>query len=76
MAAAMRRIAVERKDEFDPRQFLKPAMSALRDLCRARFEAFGTAGQAARLKPMPLAAMARAYASGSLDPIFSVAHAA
>jgi fructose-bisphosphate aldolase class II len=76
MAAAIRKVAVEKRSEFDPRQFMKPAITALRDLCKARFEAFGTAGQAPRLKPMPLAAMARNYASGSLDPTFSIAHAA
>ena len=34
--------------EFDPRKFLKPAMDAMRDLCRDRFERFGTAGNASQ----------------------------
>jgi fructose-bisphosphate aldolase class II len=68
MAAEFRRVATERADEFDPRKFLKPAMDALAKLCRERFEAFGTAGQAARITPIPLAEMARRYASGSLKP--------
>jgi fructose-bisphosphate aldolase class II len=76
MAAAIRKVAMQNKVEFDPRQFMKPAITALRALCKARFEAFGTAGQAACLKPAPLAAMARNYASGSLDHAISVAHAA
>jgi fructose-bisphosphate aldolase class II len=76
MAAAIRKVASLQKGEFDPRAFMKPAIVALRDLCKARFEAFGAAGQAARIKPTPLAAMARQYASGSLDPVFAVAHAA
>jgi fructose-bisphosphate aldolase class II len=76
MAAAIRNVATNRKSEFDPRQFMKPAMSALRDLCRARFEAFGTVGQASRIKPMPLAAMARQYASGQLDHVAAIDHAA
>jgi fructose-bisphosphate aldolase class II len=76
MAAAIRKVATRHKSEFDPRAFLKPAMTALRDLCKARFEAFGTAGQASRIQPIPLAAMARHYASGGLDPVISVAHAA
>ena len=62
MAAEFRRVATERPDEFDPRKFLKPAMDALAVLCRDRFEAFGSAGQAPRLRPLPLAAMARRYA--------------
>jgi fructose-bisphosphate aldolase class II len=76
MAAAIRKVATRHKSEFDPRAFLKPAMAALKDLCKARFEAFGTAGQAPRIQPIPLAAMARHYTSGSLDQVFSVAHAA
>jgi fructose-bisphosphate aldolase class II len=76
MAAALRKVATEKPAEFDPRQFMKPATAALRDLCRQRFEAFGTAGQASRIRPQPLAAMARQYATGSLDPVFSVRAAA
>jgi fructose-bisphosphate aldolase class II len=76
MAAAIRKVATGNKTEFDPRAFMKPAITALRDLCKARFEAFGTAGQASRIKPIPLATMAKNYASGSLDPVFAVAHAA
>jgi fructose-bisphosphate aldolase class II len=68
MAAEFRRVAHERADEFDPRKFLKPAMDALAKLCRDRFESFGTAGNASRITPLPLAEMARRYASGSLSP--------
>ena len=39
MAGQFRRVATETPSEFDPRKFLKPAMDALRDLCRERFEA-------------------------------------
>lgn len=76
MAAAIRKVATTNKAEFDPRAFMKPAITALKDLCKVRFEAFGTAGQASRIQSLPLATMARHYASGSLDPVFSVAHAA
>ncbi len=68
MAAEFRRVATERADEFDPRKFLKPAMDALAALCRDRFEAFGTAGQAPHLKPLSMAVMARRYAAGNLAP--------
>jgi len=67
MATEMRRIATEQPGEFDPRKFLKPAMDALASLCRNRFEAFGTAGRASRIKPLSLAAMARRYQAGSLS---------
>lgn len=67
-AAEFRRIAVTRPDEFDPRKFLKPSMDAMASICRARFEAFGTAGHAAAIKVVPIADMAKRYASGALDP--------
>jgi fructose-bisphosphate aldolase class II len=68
MAVEFRRVATQNPAEFDPRKFLKPSMEALTALCRNRFEAFGTAGRASRIKPLPLAAMARRYQSGSLVP--------
>jgi fructose-bisphosphate aldolase, class II len=68
MTAAFRKVAAESRSEFDPRKFLKPAMDALKNLCRERFEQFGTAGNASRIKVLPLAEMAKRYRSGSLDP--------
>jgi fructose-bisphosphate aldolase, class II len=66
--AEFRRVANKNKSEFDPRKFLKPAMDAMGKVCRDRFEAFGCAGQAALIKVKPMSEMARAYASGALDP--------
>jgi hypothetical protein len=43
-------------------------MDAMRDLCRDRFEAFGTAGQASKIKVIAMDDMAKRYASGALDP--------
>ena len=37
-------------------------------LCAQRFEEFATAGQAPKIAPLPLAAMAARYAKGTLDP--------
>ncbi|MGB3272469.1 MAG: class II fructose-bisphosphate aldolase [Xanthobacteraceae bacterium] len=68
MAAAFRKVAAQSKTEFDPRKFMKPAMDALRALCRERFEQFGTAGHGAKIKVVPLAEMARRYRAGFLDP--------
>ena len=62
MTGAMRRAMAEHPEEFDPRAFFKPARNAARDLCRERFEAFGCAGQAGRIRALPLAAMAKRYA--------------
>jgi fructose-bisphosphate aldolase class II len=68
MTAMFRRIAMQARSEFDPRKFLKPAMDAMRDLCRDRFERFGTAGNASKIKVIPLSEMAKRYRSGALDP--------
>jgi fructose-bisphosphate aldolase class II len=68
MTGAIRKVLTEDPSELDPRKYLVPAMAAMRKLCTQRFEEFGTAGQADRIKPIPLAEMAKRYASGSLDP--------
>lgn len=68
MLGVIRKIANENKAEFDPRKFLKPAMDAMESLCADRFERFGTAGNAARIRPLSLSVMASRYASGDLDP--------
>ncbi len=43
-------------------------MDAMRELCRDRFEQFGTAGHASKIKVVPLSEMARRYRAGELDP--------
>ena len=55
MTGAMRKAMAEKPDEFDPRAFLKAATAAARDICKARFEAFGCAGQGSRIGVRPLA---------------------
>ena len=62
MTGAMRRAMAKDPSEFDPRKFLKDAMAAARDVCIARFEAFGCAGRASKIKPVALEAQARLYA--------------
>ncbi|MDH5752037.1 MAG: class II fructose-bisphosphate aldolase, partial [Deltaproteobacteria bacterium] len=68
MTGQMRKVAMEKKAEFDPRKFLKPAMQAMEKLCVERYEAFGTAGKASSIKIIPLSVMADRYRSGELDP--------
>ncbi|CAH1747511.1 Fructose-bisphosphate aldolase, plasmid [Thauera humireducens] len=63
MTGAMRRLMSTDRKEFDPRKFFKAARDAARDICRARFEAFGCAGHASRIKPLPLDVLARRYAA-------------
>lgn len=76
MTGQFRRVANEKPREFDPRKFLKPAMDALRDLCRDRFERFGTAGNASKIRVIPMDEMANRYAAGQLDPQIATAKAA
>lgn len=57
------------KAEFDPRKFLKVATAAMQQICEARYEAFGSAGQAGRIRPMPLARMVERYQCGELTPM-------
>ncbi|MGE4535219.1 class II fructose-bisphosphate aldolase [Halomonas sp.] len=65
---AVRRFLAENPSEFDPRKYLKETVAAMRELCIARYEAFGTAGNASKIKPINLEAMFERYASGELDP--------
>ena len=76
MTGQIRRILSENPGEFDPRKYLKPAMEAMAKVCKARFEEFGAAGHADKLKALPLSAMAKRYASGELNPKFGVSKAA
>jgi fructose-bisphosphate aldolase class II len=71
MTGAMRRIGEQEKAQFDPRKFLTAALADMQELCRDRFEQFGTAGKASRIKTISLAQMATRYASGALDPKLS-----
>ncbi|MDF2233597.1 fructose-bisphosphate aldolase class II [Albimonas sp. CAU 1670] len=68
MTGQMRRVAMEHPEEFDPRKFAIPAMRELEALCRDRFERFGAAGHAARIRPLSMDEMAARYAAGALDP--------
>ena len=64
---AMRRLMAQKPGEFDPRKFFSATVDAMRDICIARYEAFGTAGNASKIKPISLEAMYKRYASGELN---------
>ncbi len=66
MTAAIRRFLAENPSKFDPREYLKPAREAAKKICIERYEQFGTAGNADKIKPIPLSEMAQRYASGEL----------
>ena len=76
MTGAIRKVLAEDPAEFDPRKYLKPAMDAMRGVCRQRFEEFGAAGWADKIKPLPQSTMAKRYGAGELAPKFNTARVA
>ncbi len=69
MTAAMRKTMHENPEEFDPRVFFKAAIEAAKQLCKQRFEAFGSAGQASKIKVVSLDVLAQRYSKGELDAV-------
>jgi len=65
---AVRRFLAENPSEFDPRKYLQTTVKAMKDICIARYEAFGSAGQGSKVKPVSLDAMYLRYETGELDP--------
>jgi fructose-bisphosphate aldolase class II len=65
---AVRKFLAENKKEFDPRKWLAASTKGMKEICKARYEAFGCAGQASKIKPLSLEAMTTRYAKGELDP--------
>ena len=61
MTGAMRKLLAEQPSEFDPRKALAAARKAARGICEQRFDAFGCAGMASRIAPLPLEAMLPRY---------------
>ena len=58
---AIRRHLAENPSNFDPRKFLKASTEAMKNICLARFEAFGCAGHADKIKPISLEKMVDFY---------------
>jgi fructose-bisphosphate aldolase class II len=65
---AIRKFLAENPKEFDPRKFLTAATKAMKEICKARYEVFGTAGNASKIKPINLEEMYKRYEKGELDP--------
>ncbi|MEJ2141469.1 MAG: fructose-bisphosphate aldolase class II [Gammaproteobacteria bacterium] len=58
---AIRRHMAENPSNFDPRKFLKESTTAMKEICKARFEAFGCAGNADKITPISLEKMVDFY---------------
>jgi len=69
MTAAIRRFLAENPSKFDPREYLKPAREAAKAVCVARYQQFATAGNASKIKAVPLTEIAAQYASGRLAQV-------
>ncbi|MEZ6095911.1 MAG: class II fructose-bisphosphate aldolase [Pirellulaceae bacterium] len=50
ITGAIRKVFAESPEKFDPRDYLKPAREAMKEVCIARMTAFGQAGHAADLR--------------------------
>ncbi|MGI4856359.1 MAG: class II fructose-bisphosphate aldolase [Janthinobacterium lividum] len=69
ITGAIRRYFAENPSKFDPRDFLKPARIAAKQVCLDRYVAFGCEGQAGKIKPMSLDKMAERYKRGELAQV-------
>jgi fructose-bisphosphate aldolase, class II len=69
MTGAIRRFFAENPGKFDPREYLKPARAAAKAICVARYEQFGTAGNASKIKARALTDIAADYAAGKLAQV-------
>jgi len=65
---AIRKYLHDKPSDFDPRKYLKAATVAMKGICKERYEAFGTAGNASKIKAINLEDMFKRYTSGELDP--------
>ncbi len=64
---AVRKHLIDNPANFDPRKFLKESTKAMMDICEARFQSFGSAGNADKIKISSLDTMSKRYLSGELD---------
>ena len=69
ITAAIRKSLIDDPGNFDPRGYLKPARAAMKKICKERYEQFNAAGQADKIKAIPLPDMAARYAAGGLDQV-------
>lgn len=63
MTGAVRKALEEDPTKFDPRDWMKPARAAMKEVCIARMEAFGQAGNADKIKPVSIDQFSSFYAA-------------
>ena len=64
---AIRRFMAQNPSEFDPRKYFAVATQAMKEICLARYDAFGTAGMASKINAVSLDSMFALYDAGELD---------
>ncbi len=69
--AAIRQFLAAHPSEFDPRKYLAETTKAMKEVVKSRYEAFGTAGWAEKIRPVALERMFERYAGGELDPVIN-----
>ena len=52
ITGAIRKVFAEHPEKFDPRDYLKPARAAMKEVCRQRMIAFGQAGHASQMREL------------------------
>ena len=68
---SIRKHLFEDTKNFDPRKFLAASTKAMKEICKARYEAFGSAGQASKIAAISLDRMAQRYAKGELKAVIN-----
>lgn len=63
ITGAIRKVLWESPEKFDPRDYLKPARDAMKQVCIDRMVAFGQAGHADKIKPVSVDKFASFYAA-------------
>jgi fructose-bisphosphate aldolase, class II len=61
ITGAIRKVFMEKPEEFDPRSYMKPARDAMKKVVALRMTQFGQAGHASDYTPIPLEEMAKRY---------------
>ncbi len=69
MTVAIRKFFAQNPEKFDPRDYLKPAREAAKQICRQRYLQFGCEGQGAKIKSHSLQVVAGQYARGELAQV-------
>jgi fructose-bisphosphate aldolase class II len=71
MTAALRKKMAESPEEFDPRVLFTVAIVEAQKVCKDRFEAFGSAGYASKIKTITMDNMAKRYSKGELNALIN-----